>query len=42
MVNLEKVVDDTKGGRERVAATRERMNGMRAKMTAMRAAAVAS
>ncbi len=32
--NLEKLIDATPEGRERVAATRERMQGMRAQMTA--------
>ena len=42
LANLEKLIDDTKGGRERVAATRERMKGMRAKIAAMRATAATS
>jgi hypothetical protein len=42
LVNLEKLIDDTKDGRERVAATRERMRGMKAKIAAMRAASTAS
>jgi hypothetical protein len=37
LVNLERLIDNTKGGRERVAATRERMKSMRAQVAAARA-----
>jgi hypothetical protein len=42
LANLEKLIDDTKDGRERVAATRERMRGMRAKIAAVRAGTATS
>jgi hypothetical protein len=39
LVNLEKLVDATPGGRERVATTRERMAGIRAQLAAQQAKA---
>ena len=41
LANLERLIDDTKGGRERVAATRERIKQMRAQIAAMQAKATA-
>ncbi|MGA1996112.1 MAG: hypothetical protein ABSH45_10075 [Bryobacteraceae bacterium] len=38
-VNLEKLIDDTPGGREKVAAFRQRMNAIRAQMKAQPGAA---
>ena len=38
LINLEKLIDATPGGRERVAAGRERMKAMRARLAAARKA----
>src|SRR5579862_2871346 len=42
LVHLEKLIDDTPGGRQRVADTRERMKGIRAEFERARSSAAAS